>query len=725
VDPQNNQNTDGEFAMMGPMAESAPHASPFKIKRILVFLLKYWWIPVLTLLFGIGAGVAFALSRPPTFVSVARMWETVKLRLPDGAMFTEDIQNFVGTQTELLQSEPLREQALARLRSSAPGNKDVIPLGNDGQPLPVAIRVSGGVKSSVFTLDARCSDAGFCPAYLDALMDAYLEYKRNVRREVSQYTLASITEQVQKWESDLKFAQDVLMDFQRTNNMAILQEEGTIAGGYLARLKTQLSDLQLDNELLKATSIEKAGQAATNDLLDPLDSGTGAGSGSPSAAGSPRQTAFNDLEMLKIQRDRLGKYLLPKHPKMVKLNEEIERSEKLLEVYRQQSRDQLAASRQANELRENNVRDLIKKWEAKVVEANALISEAERLKLNVQRIQSVYDRLELMVQNVGISRNIDQETLAILEPASRARRSYTEEKSLLTSSAMGGLGLGLAIIAFIMIRDDRFTSLQELNESLGENIVGQVPKVLNLEEGAALPLLEIDDQRHAFAESYRSLRSAVIFMSAEATRPKVLLVTSALPNEGKSTIAANLARMLALGGSRVVLVDCDLRKGVLHRVMGLNREPGLAEALRTPVDLAQVLQTNSLPNLAFIASGRLTANSGDIFLGGPFDHLLARLREEFDYVLIDGSPIFASDDATTLAPKVDATLFVVRNRFSRAGLVREALNLLRQRNATVLGVIFNQADATANSYHYYKYAQYYPATQTPEATENLKTGVIR
>src|SRR4030095_17008012 len=101
----------------------------------------------------------------------------------------------------------------------------------------------------------------------------------------------------------------------------------------------------------------------------------------------------------------------------------------------------------------------------------------------------------------------------------------------------------------------------------------------------ALPLLEMDDQRHAYAESFRSLRSALVFMTIESERPRVILVTSALPHEGKSTVAANLARALAMGGSRVVLVDADLRKGVLHERLELQREPGLAEVLREPAGL--------------------------------------------------------------------------------------------------------------------------------------------
>jgi capsular exopolysaccharide synthesis family protein len=259
----------------------------------------------------------------------------------------------------------------------------------------------------------------------------------------------------------------------------------------------------------------------------------------------------------------------------------------------------------------------------------------------------------------------------------------------------------------MLVRDDRLTSPAEVNEKLGENVVGQVPEVLGLKPAAPFPLLEIDDQRHAYAESFRCLRSALLFMTAESERPRVVLITSALPHEGKSTVAANLACALALGGSRVVLVDGDLRKGVLHELMGLPREPGLAEVLHEPDRLEKVIQTNSIPNLAFMSSGSPLGNCGDVFLGPVFDQVLARLRQQFDYVMIDSSPVFAADDATTLAPKVDGTLFVVRSRYSRAGPVREALGLLYQRNARLLGVIFNQTDSSSRSNYYYKYAEYY------------------
>jgi len=143
---------------------------------------------------------------------------------------------------------------------------------------------------------------------------------------------------------------------------------------------------------------------------------------SSSAASTERQTAFKELELLKIQREKLSKYLRPKHPKIVKLDADIERGQKLMEMYRTQGLQQLAGTRQALKMRTESVVASIKEWEAKVTDANARIAEAERLKQNVNRTQSLYDRLVGLLQNVDISRNIDQATLAILEPASPAER---------------------------------------------------------------------------------------------------------------------------------------------------------------------------------------------------------------------------------------------------------------------------------------------------------------
>lgn len=693
-----------------PVANSpesyAPPRPKFHLQKFLTCLRKFWWIPALTLCLGLAGAVANFFLRPPVFISTARMWETEKLRLPDGAAFTEDPQNYMGTQSALMRSERLRQLALQRLRGLGTNN---IPLDKDGSPLEVQIRIIPTPKSSVFAVEAYGAHPGFIPAYLDALMSEYLEYKRNVRKVVSGGTLASISEQVLRLERDLKADQEALTQFQRTNNLGGLEEEGAVAGGYLAKLKTQLADYELETRLLDAAALEQDSPKpdSPGSAEVPANSAKASRPFSTSTPSVEGQTAFKEIELLKLQRANLSEHLRPQHPKIVKLDADIERGQRIIEIYQKQNIEQVAKARKALEIRTASVNASIKEWEAKALAANGRIAAAERLKQNVARDQNLYDRLVSMLQNVDISRNIDQETLAVLEPASPAKRSYLDAKSVLTLAIFAGLVGGLGIIFLIAMRDDRFTSFVEVTERFGDAIMGQVPEVPEVRGGSPLALLADNDDRHIYAESFRNLRSGLLYLAVEGDRPKTLLITSAVPNEGKSTIATNLARSLALGGARVILVDADLRKGHLHDLLALSSNPGLAELLRHPGDLEPFIQPTLLPNLHFIARGVIPTNPGDLILNSALDDILSRLRQQYDYVIMDSSPVFAADDATTLAPRMDGTLFVVRSHFSRARAVREALDLLTQRQARVLGLILNRADASARGYHYYNYAEYY------------------
>lgn len=696
--------------LAAPVEELHTSAAAFRWRRFLLFLPKFWWVPVLTLACGIALAGVYIYFKEPAFVSRASMWQTLKLRLPEGGVFSDDMQNYMqnyaATLSGFLQSKTLQQSAIAILKSST--NSASVKIGKDGEPLPVAISVAGSAKSEMYIIQAVSADPWFTRTYLDAVMQAYLDYMKTVRAQVSGETLASLSDQMQHWERELKAGQDALLAFERTNNLAILQEEATVAGSYLTRLKTQLSDLQLEARLL---------EAATNNpdlAMGGSVAGTSDSAAKPSSgASSQQQSSRNEVELLKLKREKLSKYLRPKHPKIVKLDEDIEHAQQLQAIYRRQDRDQLASARQANQLKTDNVMASIKEWEGKVVEANATIAEAERLKLDVQRTQGVYDRLALLVQNVGISRNIDQESLAILEPASPTRRSYSKEKNSVALAIFGGLAAGLGIVFLIAVRDDRFTSVTEVNAALSDPVVGLLPDVGQKAE-TVIPLLALNDPRHVYAESYRSLRSALLFQTTEGERPKVLLITSSMPGEGKSTVAANLAHTLALSGSRVLLVDADLRKGHLHRLLGMQRGPGLAELLNQRCQPEQVMQKDAQINLTFIACGEIgSGNPGDLFLVSGLDQILARWRQEFDYVLIDSSPLFAADDASCLAPKVDGTLFVVRNHRSGARAAREALDLLAQRQAKVLGVVFNGANTTSRSYYYYKYSDYHSPAKHP------------
>ncbi len=697
---------DPGFQIGSPMDTNAPAPAPkFRLKKFLFFLRKFWWIPLLTLVMALGwVLVNFRLS-PPQFVSKASMLQTEKLELPQGANFSDDSDTFLGNLTQVLENPQLRELALARLAAAGTNN---IVTGKDGNPIPVDIAVSAAPKSTVYNIQAISSNPGFTPLFLNALMDAYLDYRKNSRKEVSGDTLASISAQVDALEQQMKSDQAVLVQYEQTNNFVILEQENQVAGSYLAKLKEQLADYQLQSNLLNAVALEKSSPmllGTTNVSTSLYDQLLGNNSSSPNSA---IEDADQQIAALKFQRDKLSKYLRPDHPKIVHLNEQIAQAQNSADLYHKENQTDITTARQALKIRIVSVQQAINQWEATVDNDSARIAQAEGLKANIDRNQSLYNELLSLLHNVDITRNIDQETLVILQPATPSTRSYQSLKSNVSAAAFGGLAVGLGIVLLITIRDDRFTSLVEVTERLGDGVVGQVPEIPESMGKSPLALLENNDDHHMYVESYRNLRSALLFFSVNGARPKLILITSAVPNEGKSTIASNLACTLALGGARVLLMDADLRKGRLHDILGLPSKPGFSELLRQP-DMPDnlIMQSTPLANLWFVPRGSGLRNPGDLFLTPACQSIMSRFREQFDYVIVDCCPVFAADDATTLAPKTDGVLFVVRSRFSRASIVKEALDLLYQRQANVLGMILNRTDATDRSYHYYKYSEYH------------------
>ena len=271
----------------------------------------------------------------------------------------------------------------------------------------------------------------------------------------------------------------------------------------------------------------------------------------PASARTPDYlSARQRVEMLNRDRDELARYLQPQHPKIQKLNEEIARAEELLGVFHRENRDQRAASRQSVLQKLETVNDSIKEWEQKVRETSQRLADIERHRLDVQRAQGSYDRLHNTLQGLDLNHNLDQELVTRMQGSSVAAAKPRGLLGMLGGASLAGLALGLALLYFLESSDDQFNSIAEFADRFPqEEMLGQVPRVRRERRTGLVRLVEPHDHRHAFAESLRNLRSSLILMACSGHRPKVLLITSAVPGEGKSTVAINLALALAFTGA--------------------------------------------------------------------------------------------------------------------------------------------------------------------------------
>jgi capsular exopolysaccharide synthesis family protein len=280
-------------------------------------------------------------------------------------------------------------------------------------------------------------------------------------------------------------------------------------------------------------------------------------------------------------------------------------------------------------------------------------------------------------------------------------------KTLIIAAAIGLL-IGAGLLVLLDLFDDRPTSITDLLEVFDEPVLSQIPLENPRRRGAELDLITLSDERHAFAEAYRTLRSSLLYMAAQQNRPTGILVTSAVPGDGKSLSAANLAITLAQPGSRVLLIDADLRKGLLHQRFSLPPTPGLNEVLSAQTSWAEAVQSTFIPNLFLLPRGNTARNPGEMFLQNDTGRLLKEMKGRYDYVVLDSAPVMAADDVTSLAPHVDGVIFVIRAGRTSARVARAALDLLYQRNVNLLGLLFNGVEpGSTEYYYYYKYKDYY------------------
>lgn len=658
---------------------------------------------------------------------------SVKLSLPNANVYTEELANFFGTQAALMQSSSVFNRAQLRLQTLKPGLRAT----------PVSLTVAISPKTSIFNLRAAGGDPLYVQAYLDAIMEEYVNLKKEMLQHASDTTKSGLQESLLNINAELLKGKEALMAYQSSNSVVFLQEQGFSAGNYLAYLTKEDADLKSELQLLKMLTLDEnverlqsfaqqtppqksiAQQPASPLNATPqvkADGSTPVTEDNPpedknnsSLVGSESEylKAKQQILLLKAQRDELGEFLRPKHPKIIALDEDITHKEKLLEIFRHQTQDQLANRQHALELQIQNIEGEIKVWEIKTLEISKKMSDYQEIKERNQRLQTMYDSLLTTENTVDVQKDINPESVAILEPASPAVAASLEIPKRLSIAGLLGLALGVGILFWLDRLDDRPTSFTELEEIFDEPILGQIPLAPSKGKKNPISVVQPDDERHALVEAYRNLRSSIIFMASPKTHPKTIVLTSAIPGDGKSMTSANLAITMARSGSKVLLVDADLRRGMQHKQFSTPASPGFAEVLAEECAWGKAVIETSIPNLHLLPRGTIPRHPGELFVTPGKEKFIQEVALQYDFILFDTPPVMAADDVSSLSPYVDGVMLIIRANYTSARIARAALDLLYLRKVNIIGLVFNGVRPNAGEYYYYKYKEYYassPAT---------------
>lgn len=660
-------------------------------RRVGVLLRRRWWLPLLLAGLAFTGAAAWLLTRPEMFLVVSRMWVGGKLQVPAGAVYSEEWQNFFGTQIELMESPRVRRRAFERVRE----------LNQSTNTEPIEVSVSQPRKSATFVLSAEGEDPIYLEAYLNAIMDEYLAYRREVRAATSLDTVAGLTDQLATQERQLQAAQEKLAAFLKEHNAVALQDEGVSAAAYLARLNSQLADFRLEHGLLTHTRPEDLLGAGPRLAAATIDT-QGARELNLTGGVIPPEylTARQQLEMLRIERTDLARHLRDEHPKMIRLDEQIRRAEQLIEVFRNQTEGQLQSTRDALERKIETTGTLVAEWENRVVEINRRQGEYERLKMEVVRMQSLYDHLIELVQKVDVNTSFDQESVNVLDRASSGpggSRWYVLAGAAGFAALMAGLGLVLLQERL----DGRVLAAGDLKTLLPGTLLASIPRV-RVRRGmeVANDALRAAD-RILLLESFRVLRAAVQNRLRGTPPPRLLLITSAVPGEGKSTVSLHLARALAFAGRRVLLVDADLRQSRLTGALTQEDELGLTDYLGGRAEARAVVHPTDVPNLFLLPAGASGTQADELLDAAVTDRLLIAAAATFEFVILDSPPLLGSADAAALAPHCHGVLLVAAEGISELSHLLEASELLEQRGAHLAGLVLNRSRSIAHGYQRY------------------------
>ncbi len=328
------------------------------------------------------------------------------------------------------------------------------------------------------------------------------------------------------------------------------------------------------------------------------------------------------------------------------------------------------------------------------------------LKREVDTNRQLYDALLQRYKEVGVAGGVSTNNVSIVDRAQAPLNRF--KPSLSRNLALGLLFSLLAgVIGALLIErfDDTIRSPDEVESLLNLPVLGSIPLLKDKQ-----PMQASTDVRSAFAESYRSVRTALQF-STDSGVPKTLLVTSAGPGEGKSTTALVLARNFAQLGLRVLLVDADLRNPTLHRTNDVDNSNGLSNFLAGATPAIDAIQPGGTENMWIIPSGPLPPNPAELLAGSRMQQLLSLAADRYDQVIIDGPPIIGLADAPMLSHIADGTLLMVAAGKSRRGSLRAAVKRLSAARARVVGTVVTMYDARQAGYGHDEYAYYsYGAT---------------
>ena len=552
---------------------------------------------------------------------------------------------------------------------------------------------------------------------------AYLDSNEEARRGNDVTAQEFLGRQLEEARKQVEGAEAALSRFAVERPSVAVNEEQKTVGQRITDLSSQLTKAEGARVALQ-TRYEFLTRKAPGDLLASFLDRPGI------------QKLHLALLDLRAERAGLDGRLGPNHPQSQELRRQQAEIEEQLRAEVTQEVEAVRSRYDAARLAEEELRRKLDRLGAKAIELRDLGTRYQLLKNNVETAHALHASLLKQRMETGVNAELVASNVRVIERAEVPFRPSKPNVPLnLTLGVLAGLMLGVGAAFSCEYFDQSVKSTQDVEDLLLLPTLATIP---NFEQarratvrgahvrrlptssdgnGAARngngttdaldgqsDLVLLREPWSQVAEAFRSLRTAVLF-TARGAPPKVVVVTSAVAAEGKTVGSLNLATALAEAGSRVLLLEADLRHPRCHRTLGIDAARGLASVLAGQEELESVIHSLEAPRLSFIPAGAVPPNPAELMSSARMREIVASLRSRYDFVIIDTPPVLPVTDAVVLAREADAVVLVVRGHGTPSGLVREARDRLVMTGAPLLGVVVNDVDLTWGDLYLYDYYQ--------------------
>jgi polysaccharide biosynthesis transport protein len=743
----------------GPQIYPSLPAHESTVGEYVRVLIKRKWIVLgsLALIFSVVAIASLKMQK------VYEAKGTIEINKPDANLNFQNATTFsldyydpteLETELRILQSDLIALQVIRTLNldrqpqfggGSAPpsSSEDLAP-----DPLQVdpgrASTMLGGFKnglhvtlspnSRIIEVRYDSSDPQMAANVVNTLMQTYVENNFKSRFDSTMQASDWLQNQLVDMQMKVETSQEKLVKYQKEHEILGIDEKQNITTEKLGEL----------NKALTAAESDRMDKEAFYRLIQSGDPDAIASSaGSLEGEGSGVQTATQLLDSLKgkqadlkIQAADLSTQFGPSYPKVAQLNNQLKEIDAQMQaemkVIASKVRGQYITALQ----RENMLHDALEKQKQEANKLNESAIEFNMLKRDSDTYRALYEGLLQRLKEAGIAAGLKSNNFRVVDSARPP--TYPIEpnipRNLLFSLALGlATGVGLAFLLEGLDNTIRTTEQAQMISGLAP--LGMIPLgSKSAREGANPKRLVIASSKEAvelvtqvrpqsqMAESYRALRTSLL-LSNLGSPPKVIMVTSALPQEGKTTTSINCAVVLAQKGVRVLLIDADLRRPSIHKTLGMGPCSGLSNVLTGSKTLEEVVtRTPILPNLWVLPAGTPPPNPAELLASTNMLDVLNQLREQYDHIVVDTPPSLSVTDAVVLSQRADAVVLVIRSGQTTKQALRRSRDILARVNAKVVGVLLNAVDLSSPDYYYYyeyqgKYSRYYQNEDKPESGE--------